>query len=124
MLTNRNRLIISCIVLVMAVFLFALLGFIYVSKNNNVTNSNTITPQQALDIALNEAGFHRDDILYYESEFDKFGTAGKYEIEFIADGSKYEFDISANSGKLLSKNKKPYHTNIKQPKDYDMLPKS
>lgn len=117
MLTNRNRLIISCIVLVMAVFLFALLGFIYVSKNNNVTDSNTITPQQALDIALNEAGFHRDDILYYESEFDKFGTAGKYEIEFIADGSKYEFDISANSGKLLSKNKKPFSTTAKQPKD-------
>ncbi len=52
---------------------------------------------RAKEIALANTGFSASEISRYECELDE----GKYEIEFIANGIEYDFEIDAYSGAIL-----------------------
>lgn len=62
----------------------------------------SISQDDALNIALADAGLNAGQIVGLEAEPDD----GKYEIEFINTGNnaEYSYDISASSGKIIEKN--------------------
>ncbi len=68
-------------------------------NNQQSNNSTIITAQKAKEIALNHAGISANDVSFIKAEFDKEDNA--YEIEFVNGGFDYEYEIHAESGKIL-----------------------
>lgn len=74
------------------------------SENNQPSNNSTvITAQKAKEIALSHAGLSLNDVSFLKAEFDKEDNA--YEIEFVSGGFDYEYEIHAESGKILDSEK-------------------
>ena len=64
-----------------------------------------ITAEEAENIALNHAGLTRDQVRFDRTEYDKDDGVPEYEIEFHADGWEYDYEIHAETGKILSSEK-------------------
>ena len=63
-------------------------------------NSSKITKQEALNVALKDAGLSKAEVKYIENEYDE----GTYEIEFTKKGSRTEYDYEISKrGKILEK---------------------
>lgn len=60
-----------------------------------------ITLDEAVAIALNHANVRAEDARFDDKEFDMDDGVPLYELEFIANGVEYEYDIHAESGKIL-----------------------
>lgn len=58
------------------------------------TPREVISAEEAENIALEHAGLSRDDVTFIKTENDTDDARGKYEIEFICGGKKYEYDIN------------------------------
>lgn len=58
------------------------------------TPQEVISAEEAENIALEHAGLSRDDVTFIKTENDTDDELGKYEIEFICGGKKYEYDIN------------------------------
>lgn len=58
------------------------------------TPREIISAEEAESIALEHAGLSRDDVTFIKTENDTDDERGKYEIEFICGGKKYEYDIN------------------------------
>lgn len=58
------------------------------------TPGKVISAEEAENIALEHAGLSRDDVTFIKTENDTDDARGKYEIEFICGGKKYEYDIN------------------------------
>lgn len=58
------------------------------------TPREVISTEEAENIALEHAGLSRDDVTFIKTENDTDDERGKYEIEFICGGKKYEYDIN------------------------------
>ncbi len=72
-------------------------------NNQPINNSTVITAQKAKEIALSHAGLSLNDVSFLKAEFDKEDNA--YEIEFVSGGFDYEYEIHAESGKILDSEK-------------------
>lgn len=68
---------------------------------NALTPSKYITLDKAKEIALAHAGVVAADARFDDCELDREGKKAVYEIDFYANGSEYEYDIDAESGKVL-----------------------
>ena len=66
------------------------------------TLSGYITLEKAKEIALNHAGVNASDVTFEDRDFDFENGTAVYELEFVANGIEYEYDIEAKSGKILS----------------------
>lgn len=73
----------------------------------------TTTPAQLIDTAeakaaaLAHAGVNADDAIFVKAELDRDDGVWKYEIEFIANGNEYEYDIDALTGAVTEYDVEP-----------------
>ncbi len=73
------------------------------SSNASSSSSSTITEAKAKSIALADAGVSSSDVSYIWVETDYDHGVKIYEIDFYANGTEYEYDISATDGSIIAK---------------------
>ncbi len=67
----------------------------------NGTSENTqITRDEAIDIALNEAGAQKSDVFDLEAELDYENGQKVWEIDFDYDKLEYSYDVNAETGAI------------------------
>jgi len=59
--------------------------------------ANEITEDAAKEIALQRAGMTADQVRFTKAHLDKDDGRLEWEIEFVAGGMEYEFDIDAQT---------------------------
>lgn len=64
-----------------------------------------ITLDEAKRIAFEDAGVKEEDVYGLETDIDLEGNRRYYEIDFKSGNYEYEYDIDAESGKILKKDK-------------------
>lgn len=60
-----------------------------------------ITLQKAQEIALLQANVNASDAVFEDKEFDHDDGTPVFELEFTANGNKYEYDVHAVTGKVI-----------------------
>lgn len=60
-----------------------------------------LTRQEAINIALKDAGFPSDQVRELEAELDRDAGVLHYDVDFDKDGYDYDYEIDAVSGKIL-----------------------
>ena len=80
------------------------------NTNQNVSGDNSsqtsyIGADRAKEIALSDAGLNASDVRFTKEELDADDIRPDYDIEFIADGIEYEYEIDAVTGEILSSEK-------------------
>ena len=69
-------------------------------------NANgAVTLEQAVNIALKDAGFTAADVNFTKKAQDTDDGVQKYEIEFTNGGYEYDYDINAATGQIIEKSK-------------------
>lgn len=67
-----------------------------------VGSANRLIAEEAKVIALQHAALTEDAVRFLRVEFDYDDGVPRYEVEFVADGWEYEYDIHAQTGAILS----------------------
>ena len=67
--------------------------------------SSRITKEEAIAIALKDAGFTEDQVTRLHAEFDYDDGQPEYDVDFRQGGFEYDYEIHAESGKILSRDK-------------------
>lgn len=62
---------------------------------------SSISLDAAIDIALEHANISRDSARFTKTHLDNDDAVPNYEIEFIADGIEYEYEVAVSSGEIL-----------------------
>ena len=66
---------------------------------------NLISKEEATAIALKDAGFTADQVTRLRTEFDYDDGRPEYEVDFHQGGYEYDYEIHAETGKILSRDK-------------------
>ena len=75
-----------------------------IEGNNAATNSEgAVTKEEAIKTALKDAGVKQKETTYLYVHLDHDDGAEIYEVEFMVGNKEYDYDIDANTGKILSK---------------------
>ena len=94
----------------------ALSGSVLSRKIENVSTSTgsgvsgVIGEDAARQTALSDAGLSASDVTFGKVQLDNDDGRWQYEIEFYTSTGKYEYDIDAQSGSILSKESEATHT--------------
>ncbi len=72
------------------------------ATSSKSTVNAKITQAKAKKIALKDAGVKSSKIYDYEIELDRDDAKLHYDVSFEVDNKEYEYDIDANTGKILS----------------------
>lgn len=73
------------------------------SENNNINETtSSITLDNAKTIALTDAGLDINHVKFIKEELDYDNHTLVYELEFIAGSTEYDYEISANTGEIIS----------------------
>ena len=75
------------------------------SSSSSSSASKYISRTEARDIALKHAGLSSSQVRDLEVELDKDGGTVHYDVDFEADGYDYDYEINAESGKILKSEK-------------------
>lgn len=76
------------------------------SSDNAATNTaEKITTDEAIEIALEHAGFAKADVTGLHSEYDYDDGIHKYDVDFRQGMYEYEYEINAESGTIISYDK-------------------
>lgn len=67
-----------------------------------------ISQEEAISIALTHASFTQDQVTRLRTEFDYDDGVPEYEVDFHANGSEYDYEINAETGKIRSWDKDLY----------------
>jgi len=67
------------------------------------TEPSSITRDEALEIALSDAGLTRQEIYDLEVEPDRDKGDLHYDVDFEKDGKDYDYEIHAETGEILKK---------------------
>ena len=67
--------------------------------------SNRITKEEAIAIALKDAGLTEDQVTRLHAEFDYDDGRPEYDVDFRQGGFEYDYEIHAETGKILSRDK-------------------
>ena len=78
--------------------------------------SHYITLDKAKEIALTQAGINAKDAKFEDKEFDHDDGNPVFELEFTANGNKYEYDIHAITGKVIKAEHEIIASNAEKPK--------
>lgn len=62
-----------------------------------------ITLEEAQEVALEEAGYNREQVTFTKSEIDYEKGKYIYEIEFISQDKVYKYEITVQEGKVILK---------------------
>lgn len=69
--------------------------------NTNDTAKNKITVEEAKDIALKHANLTKDKVQFIKTEESMDDGVEKYDIEFYADKTEYDYEINAQTGEVI-----------------------
>lgn len=69
------------------------------------TESKKITAAEAEDLALNHAGLSRADVRFERTEYDRDDGVPQYEVQFRFNGWEYDYEVHAETGKIMSAEK-------------------
>lgn len=72
------------------------------SAQQSTASSGAIDEAQARSIALEHAGVAESDAKFYRVERDNDDGRAVYEVEFYSGNTEYDYEISAETGKILS----------------------
>ena len=64
-----------------------------------------LTRDEAIAIALDSAGLTRDQVTRLEAEFDCDDGRPEYDVSFHQGGYEYDYEIHAETGKILSRDR-------------------
>ena len=67
---------------------------------------NTLTAEQAASIAYADAGVKADSVSNLQTKLDWEGNIQVFEIEFVCDGTKYEYELNAADGAIRKSEQK------------------
>lgn len=67
--------------------------------------NNRLTEDEALEIALKDAGLTADQVTRLRVRLDYDDGQPEYEVEFYHDGWEYDYEIHAETGKIRSRDK-------------------
>ena len=70
-----------------------------------VENTDKLTEEQALQIALDYVGFTADQVSRVRTEFEVDDGIPQYDVEFLQGDWEYEFEIHGKNGKIISYDK-------------------
>ncbi|MDO5123052.1 MAG: PepSY domain-containing protein [Eubacteriales bacterium] len=98
--------------------------FVGIDKDDYCTSYDEayITLEKAQEIALTYAGVWAQDAEFIESEYDFEKGRHIYELEFIANGFKFECDVNAKTGKICDFEKSPIRDHKPSTPDQKPLP--
>ena len=92
--------------IIIAIALIAVIGISagYYFTNRGSTAAAAISETEAHNIALEDAGLNQNDVSFTKTNLDRDDGRSQYDIEFIAsaDNTKYDYEIDAESGAILS----------------------
>lgn len=69
------------------------------------TTSEPITKEGAEQIALDYLGLTKDQVKRLHTEYEIDGGTGQYDVQFISGDWEYEFEIHAETGRIISYDK-------------------
>lgn len=69
--------------------------------NPSASAETNITVERAKEIALDHAGLKSKDVTFVRAKADWDDGRKVYEVEFYTDGKEYDYEIDANTGKIL-----------------------
>ena len=72
------------------------------ASNSSVNSNNKITIEEAKSIALKHSNLDESQVSFIRSEYDFDNGIEKYEIEFYYNNNKYEYEINAKTGDIIS----------------------
>lgn len=72
------------------------------SAQQSTASSGAIDEAQARSIALEHAGVAESDAAFYRVERDSDDGRAVYEVEFYSGNTEYDYEISAETGEILS----------------------
>ncbi len=75
------------------------------NARNGTTNTSKLTKAEAEAIALKHAGYTADEVKGLRSEYDRDNGVYEYDIEFRAGGYEFDYEINAETGKIISYDK-------------------
>ena len=88
---------------------------------NKTTAIASVSLDEAIDIALKDAGINREDALFRATpSLDSDDRVKHYDIEFINNGVEYEYEVSVEEGKIINAEKEqektsaPAQENVKE----------
>ncbi len=67
--------------------------------------SSRITKDEAIAIALKDAGLTQEQVIHLRAEFDYDDGRPEYDVDFRQGNYEYDYEIHAESGKILSRDK-------------------
>ena len=67
--------------------------------------SGQLTKEESIAVALAHAGLSESQVTRLKAEFDYDDGRPEYDVEFRYNGWEYEYEIHAESGKILSYDK-------------------
>ena len=81
--------------------------FPFAGANNNNTDKPEaiVTKDEAKSIVLEHAELNADNISKYKIELDKEGRKLVYEIEFDSGKYEYDYEVNAETGKIIKAEK-------------------
>lgn len=100
-MTKTNKKLIVAILVALATATAAGAGIHLIAGEG----SNTVGKDSAKEIALAHAGFSEAEVTLQKVALDRDDGRNEYEIEFRKDGVKYEYEIDARSGEIISYDK-------------------
>lgn len=81
----------------------------------HATQAQSVSKEDALSIALKQAGLSADKVSGYKIEREKENGKDIFDVEFIHDQTKYDIDVDAKSGKILSVESEHYYPKTTRP---------
>ncbi len=81
----------------------ALVAVLLLSACGNNNENTKISEEKAKEIALQNAGFSKDEVTFIRTEKDRDDGRTVYEIEFYTkDRTEYDYEIDADTGDIIS----------------------
>ena len=68
-------------------------------------SGNLISEEKAKEIALDHAGYEESEVRFVKAELDRDDLIVHYDVEFVAGDFEYEYEINAESGKVIASDK-------------------
>ena len=98
-----KKIIIAIAVVALAAIVGIGAGY-YFTHQGSTSVTDLISETEAQNIALEDAGFSQDAVNFTKTTLDRDDGRSQYDIEFIvsADNAKYDYEIDAESGAILS----------------------
>ncbi len=79
------------------------------TDQNKDKNAGSVTMEKAKEIALKKAKLSEKDGSWTKEKVDKERGRTVYELEFVSGNTEYDFEIDAESGKILEYEKDSVH---------------